>query len=275
MCKRNPQVPTTPSPTAPVSEDDQKLSELIDVIKRWRSKSSAALGIPAYRILTNATIERLAQAKPTTTDELELVTGIGPATVEQFGYDLVELIRGAFESAGSCAAEADPAVPEIAPEPIVAEPIVAEPIVAEPIVAEPIVAEPIVAEPIVAEPIVAEPIVAEPIVPEPIVAEPIKPDPKSEQSDDRGHDAISLPNAISKVETSDADKNSEVRDAADPADSKNSDAYWTWRLFRDGYSASQIAAIRRVDVVKLGDDLKLAAQAGHEIRPEWGQSSDG
>ena len=80
---------------------------------------------------------------------------------------------------------------------------------------------------------------------------------------------------ISEPETSAAEENDETRDAAVPADSEISDAYWTWRLFRDGYSASQIAAIRRVNVAKLADDLKLAAQAGHAIRPEWGQSGDG
>ena len=29
--------------------------------KRWRRKTSAALGIPAYRVLTNATIDRIAE----------------------------------------------------------------------------------------------------------------------------------------------------------------------------------------------------------------------
>ena len=156
-------------PDAPVSEADQRLSELIDVIRRWRGKSSAALGIPAYRILTNATIERLAELKPTSTDELETVTGIGPATVEQFGYDIVELIQG-FQCSGGdedVVRETDPSAAATA------------------------------------------------------------------QSDEK------------------------------------SDAYWTWRLFRDGYTADQVAAIRRVEKSKLAEDLRHAADAGHAIEANW------
>jgi ATP-dependent DNA helicase RecQ len=48
-----------------------------------------------------------------------------------------------------------------------------------------------------------------------------------------------------------------------------SDAYWTWRLFRDGYSTSQVAAIRRCEVSSLVDDLVLAASAGHLVDPSW------
>ena len=66
---------------------------MIERLKRWRHKTSAALGIPAYRVLTNATIDRIAESCPLTTEQLELVSGIGPATIEQFGYDIVELIK--------------------------------------------------------------------------------------------------------------------------------------------------------------------------------------
>ena len=52
------------------------------------------------------------------------------------------------------------------------------------------------------------------------------------------------------------------------------DAYWTWRLFRDGYSASQVAAIRRRDVSSLVDDLVLAASAGHSVDPSWIAASE-
>ena len=48
------------------------------------------------------------------------------------------------------------------------------------------------------------------------------------------------------------------------------DAYWTWRLFRDGYTADQIAQIRRCERGALATDLKIAENLGHEVRPEWG-----
>ncbi len=48
-----------------------------------------------------------------------------------------------------------------------------------------------------------------------------------------------------------------------------SDAYWTWRLFHDGYSAAQIERIRRRNPASLADDLVLAAEAGQFVDPSW------
>ena len=42
----------------PSTKDSPAAIELADHLKRWRRKVSAAMGIPAYRVLTNATIER-------------------------------------------------------------------------------------------------------------------------------------------------------------------------------------------------------------------------
>ena len=81
------------SPTEP----DPLTEQLESSLRRFRQRSAAALDIPAYRVLTNATLARVAAARPTTTEQLEAISGIGPATVEQFGYDLVELIRGTIE----------------------------------------------------------------------------------------------------------------------------------------------------------------------------------
>ena len=76
-------------------------SELAERIKRWRRKTSAALGIPAYRVLTNATIDRIAETCPLSSESLESISGVGPATIEQFGYDLVELIRRSVANQGA------------------------------------------------------------------------------------------------------------------------------------------------------------------------------
>jgi ATP-dependent DNA helicase RecQ len=197
-------------PDAPVSQADQQLSELMDVIKRWRGKSSAALGIPAYRILTNATIERLAQTQPKSTSELEAVSGIGPATVQQFGYDLVELIRGFLS-----AEEQDEDPPAGALDPVPNTPAPKTEVPGTPVLGT------------------AEPDPATP---------PLQPD--------RAEDS---------------------QPAATEPD--HTDAYWTWRLFRDGYTTAQIAAIRRVDASQLRDDLRLAADAGHPIQADWLESS--
>jgi ATP-dependent DNA helicase RecQ len=172
-------------------------------LKRWRHKTSAALGIPAYRVLTNATIDRIAESCPTTTEQLGAISGIGPATIEQFGYDIVELIR---ETIGIDDQEAD----QTGAEPAIRETTA-----------------------------IRREQVAEVDAPE---------------------DAFP------------ADAASELPAVHSASD--QSDAYWTWRLFRDGYSASQIAAIRRCEVSSLVDDLILAASAGHLVDPSWITASD-
>lgn len=81
---------------------EQKLvKEIVDTLKRWRRRTSAALGLPAFRVLSNSTIDRLAEVRPRTSTELEEVSGIGAATMEQHGYDILEMIAG-------CLAETDP-----------------------------------------------------------------------------------------------------------------------------------------------------------------------
>jgi hypothetical protein len=56
--------------------------------------------------------------------------------------------------------------------------------------------------------------------------------------------------------------------AAD-SDWQETDAYWTWRLFHDGYSAEQIARIRDKDRESLILDLQQAATSGQRVDPNW------
>lgn len=81
-------------------ESDQESginAELVAKLKRWRHKTSAAFGIPAYRVLTNATIDRVAEAEPANCEELAAVSGIGAATIEQYGEDILALVAATLQ----------------------------------------------------------------------------------------------------------------------------------------------------------------------------------
>ncbi|QDT08530.1 RecQ family ATP-dependent DNA helicase [Planctomycetes bacterium K23_9] len=67
--------------------------ELADRLKSWRRKTAAALGIPAFRVLGNATLDRVVEMLPQSSGELEAISGVGPATMEQFGHDILEMVR--------------------------------------------------------------------------------------------------------------------------------------------------------------------------------------
>jgi len=72
--------------------------DLIDALKRWRRKTSAALGIPAFRVLTNATLETIAVEQPQSTQALKSIKGIGDATIAQFAEDIIHVIQSAFKT---------------------------------------------------------------------------------------------------------------------------------------------------------------------------------
>ena len=127
-----------------------------------------------------ATIDRIAAAWPTTTEALESINGIGPATIEQFGYDIVELVRQ----------RESPDLETPSPAGVQREGSAEPP-------------------------------------PMPTANAPISPQPPVQTRPESPEPAIpSLPEDDSTSAWEDCD------------------AYWTWRLFRDGYSASQIAMIR-------------------------------
>ena len=204
----------TDEPAAPSTASEQLTEELAERLKRWRRKTSAALDIPAYRVLTNAVIERLSEQMPQSTEALGLVNGIGSATVEQFGYDVVELIQQAISESES--APSDDAPPEF-------------------------------------------------------------PDPDSDNL---------TPQAEPRMETREPRSRPEFTECegpglssttvgvpepprSSPGNSPRSEAYWTWRLFDDGYSAEEICQIRDRDRIALAEDLRLAVAEGLSVRQSW------
>ncbi|WP_417748483.1 RecQ family ATP-dependent DNA helicase [Rosistilla oblonga] len=67
--------------------------DLLKTLRKWRLEAANELGVPAYRIVSNATLEAIAAKQPQSVSELESIRGIVPETVEQYGYALVQLIE--------------------------------------------------------------------------------------------------------------------------------------------------------------------------------------
>lgn len=68
-------------------------SALFDMLRRWRAEKAEEQGLPHYRIVPTSVLELLASRCPTNTVELLTLRGIGPATIDRYGDELLALIR--------------------------------------------------------------------------------------------------------------------------------------------------------------------------------------
>ncbi|GAA1202494.1 MULTISPECIES: ATP-dependent DNA helicase UvrD2 [Brevibacterium] len=66
---------------------------MVNTLKEWRTQTARELDVPAYMVLTTATLMSIAQARPQSLDELGQVSGIGPVKLGQFGDDILEAVR--------------------------------------------------------------------------------------------------------------------------------------------------------------------------------------
>jgi superfamily II DNA helicase RecQ len=73
---------------APLSAKGEALAARL---KEWRAAQAKRLGIPAYMVLNDRTVASLAQARPANPRQLLEVNGMGPAKVERFGKEILEL----------------------------------------------------------------------------------------------------------------------------------------------------------------------------------------
>ncbi len=65
---------------------------LFGKLKEWRTRLSREVSMPAYIIADNATIRNIASSKPKNKHELLAVNGIGPAKLEKYGDDILEIV---------------------------------------------------------------------------------------------------------------------------------------------------------------------------------------
>jgi superfamily II DNA helicase RecQ len=78
---------TAAAVAAPVDAD------LAARLRGWRLERSRSDGVPAYVVLTNATLDEVCRRMPGDEEELADVPGMGPARIERYGRDLLELVR--------------------------------------------------------------------------------------------------------------------------------------------------------------------------------------
>lgn len=68
---------------------------LVDALKAWRLAEAKRKGVPAFRIMTDKTLQAIAEQQPRSTAELLAVPGMGLRAVEQYGSALFEVMRRA------------------------------------------------------------------------------------------------------------------------------------------------------------------------------------
>jgi DNA helicase-2/ATP-dependent DNA helicase PcrA len=72
-------------PTAPRQPD-------LEALRQWRDTKARAAGVPSHVILTDRTLQVMAERRPQTTAELAAVPGIRPVKLARYGTELLELL---------------------------------------------------------------------------------------------------------------------------------------------------------------------------------------
>jgi DNA helicase II / ATP-dependent DNA helicase PcrA len=68
--------------------------ELFTRLRAWRSARAEAQKVPAYVVLTDATLAELAVRQPADVPELVAVPGIGQTKLDRYGEDVLAIVRG-------------------------------------------------------------------------------------------------------------------------------------------------------------------------------------
>ena len=67
--------------------------ELFERLREWRRERAAQESVPAYVVFTDATLQAIAEVRPTTEQELLRINGIGASKRDKYADDVLELVR--------------------------------------------------------------------------------------------------------------------------------------------------------------------------------------
>ena len=82
----------SPRPAPAAVSGAQPNEELLELLREWRRDLAQQRGVPAFMILTDASVIDLATRQPATRDELLHVTGIGEKKAEQLGGEILAVV---------------------------------------------------------------------------------------------------------------------------------------------------------------------------------------
>jgi DNA helicase-2/ATP-dependent DNA helicase PcrA len=91
------------APTAPPArrrEKKQKVvlegeaGELFERLRAWRSQAAQSASVPAYVVFTDATLQAIAESRPSSLRELSGLPGIGARKLELYGADVLATVSG-------------------------------------------------------------------------------------------------------------------------------------------------------------------------------------
>jgi DNA helicase-2/ATP-dependent DNA helicase PcrA len=84
-----PPVSAPPAMPPTRSEDDPGLYE---ALATWRRRRASGDGVPAYHVFANRTLAAIAEARPRAPEELLALPGVGPAKLERYGDEVLEVV---------------------------------------------------------------------------------------------------------------------------------------------------------------------------------------
>jgi ATP-dependent DNA helicase RecQ len=68
-------------------------SQLLGMLRAWRSETARKRGVPAYVVLHDATLEGIAATRPQTHAQLRSISGVGDKKLERYGDELIALVN--------------------------------------------------------------------------------------------------------------------------------------------------------------------------------------
>jgi ATP-dependent DNA helicase RecQ len=88
--------PVAPPPRAVlVTALDASDSDTYAALATWRRRRASDEAVPAYHVFANRVLSAIAAAKPRSPEELLAVPGVGPAKLERYGAEVLEVVAAA------------------------------------------------------------------------------------------------------------------------------------------------------------------------------------